>query len=543
MSTFRVEVTRTAVAQINPDNCINCGTCRDYCPVDAISEKQKLICHLCNDCTEIKAIPRDEMDAMQSTACTLECPLGLSPQGFINLLKAGKKQAAFELLWRKNPLPGVTGYVCHHPCQEVCKRGVLVDDPMEIRAIQRYLAAAFAEYEPDPYPVTHDEQIAVIGAGPAGLMAAHSLAMRGYPVTVFEEAGEPGGMMIRSIPDFRLDKEIVRKEIARLQKAGIDIQCNTKIGNNYDKLLEDYDRVVVAVGTQVSKTIPIQGAGDENVFTALNIMEKVNSGQKVDLSGNVVVLGGGSVAVDVARVAVRLGADNVTMLCLESGDAIPAHKWELDEAKDEGVTIIESATATKILGEAYKANGIEYAKIENLNPETLSFDKVEGSEETLPASKIIFAIGQNPDLEWPENDKVVFAGDIARGACSVIHAMASGRKAAIQIDNALRGRDYFDYEVDREVEPGDIRYRIYPAVRRKLNFEKPDVLPIEERKSTLGLMEKTLTDSVAQLETYRCLECGYHDIDTEKCIGCGVCSKVCPKGDVITMVGVQDVTA
>ena len=526
----------TAVASIDANHCVNCGMCRDYCPADAISERQKVICHLCPDCTERKAITPDQMIELQNEACTLACPLGLSPQGFINLLKNGRKRQAFEIIWKKNPLPATTGYVCHHPCQDVCKRGTLVDRPMEIRAIQRFLSEDALGFDPDPYPVIFDERIAVIGAGPAGLSAAHSLSHLGYKVTVFEQSNQPGGMLMRGIPAFRADKEIIRKEIGRLEKAGLEIICNTKIPNDYTELLKDFDRVVVSVGTQISKELPIPGAVSENVTTALHLMEKVNAGQTVDMSGFVVVLGGGSVAVDAARTAVRCGADRVVMICLESGDQIPAHKWELDEAREEGIEIIESATATRIFGGSYSVDGIEYAKICNLNTSNFSFEKVEGSEQTLPATKVIFAIGQRTDLKWPEHPQAIFAGDCAAGKCSVIDAIASGRNAAIQIDNDLRKREYEDYKIDRSVEKGDLAYKIYPAVRRKITFPVPEILSAHERKTSFEVVEKVFNAENAGLETIRCLECGYEYVDAEKCIGCGVCRKVCPMGNVISMV-------
>ena len=208
-----------------------------------------------------------------------------------------------------------------------CKRGKLVDEPMKIRGLKRYLGEKFLDEEPEPYPVKTDMQIAIIGAGPAGLTAAHTLAKRGYPVTVFEQGTEAGGMLLKGIPEFRLDKNVVRKEIAKIEKAGVTFVYNAKIDHQkaIDELKKEYDAVIVSVGTQISKDLPIEGYRTENVLKAVNLMEKVNSGKEVVLYGDVVVIGGGSVAADVARSALRLGAEKVTMMCLESGEAIPAH--------------------------------------------------------------------------------------------------------------------------------------------------------------------------------------------------------------------------
>ena len=160
-----IKVEKRAIASIDATRCTNCGKCMEYCPVDAITEKQKEICHVCPDCSEMKAITVDEMHSMQHDACTIACPLGISPQGYINLIKAGKEKEAFEVIWDKNPLPTVCGFVCHHPCEERCKRGILIDDSMEIRAIKRYLGEKFINYQPAPYQVFNEETIAIIGAG------------------------------------------------------------------------------------------------------------------------------------------------------------------------------------------------------------------------------------------------------------------------------------------------------------------------------------------------------------------------------------------
>lgn len=537
-----IVVEKTSVASIDANTCVNCGKCEDYCPVDAISEKQKSICHLCPDCTEMNAITPDEIIEMQNEGCTLSCPLGLSPQGYIGLLKDGKSKEAFDLIFDKIPLPTVCGYVCHHPCQDDCKRGKLVDSSIEIRALKRYISEKFSDYQPTPYPVFKQEQIAVIGAGPAGLTAAHLLSKKGYKVTIFEQGSEPGGMLLKGIPEFRIDKDMVRNDIGRLEKAGVKIICDVKIGHGskVDDLLKDYDKIIVASGNQLPKILPIEGYRTEKVFYAVSLMEKVNAGQEVKLSGNGVVIGGGSVAIDTARTALRLGADKVTLICLERGDKVPAHEWELEEAKEEGIEIIEGVTPTRFVGHTAQLEGVEYAEIENLDINTFKYDKKAGTETVLPAHFAIVAIGQKSDFAWPENDNIVFAGDVVSNKCSVIDAMASGRKAALELDDEINKRHYSEYEVDREVSPGDLAYKIYPAVRMKADFPKLPKQDVNERIKNFDLVEFGFSDNDAKLETYRCLSCGYHFVDVDKCIGCGVCQKICPKGNVISMVAVSD---
>jgi NADPH-dependent glutamate synthase beta chain and related oxidoreductases len=538
-----LEMSRERVAKIDGFNCVNCGTCEEYCPVGAIGERQKEVCHLCPDCTEMKALNVQEMYDLRNTSCTLECPLGISPQGYINLLKYGKAKEAFDLIYEKNPLPSVCGYICHHPCEQTCKRGKLVDEPMKIRGLKRYLGEKFLDEEPEPYPVKTDMQIAIIGAGPAGLTAAHTLAKRGYPVTVFEQGTEAGGMLLKGIPEFRLDKNVVRKEIAKIEKAGVTFVYNAKIDHQkaIDELKKEYDAVIVSVGTQISKDLPIEGYRTENVLKAVNLMEKVNSGKEVVLYGDVVVIGGGSVAADVARSALRLGAEKVTMMCLESGEAIPAHPWELEEAEEEGVELISGVSPVRFIGECHKLEGIEYTGIENLDITTFKFDRKEGTRAEIKADFAIIATGQRTDIKIEDPD-VILAGDIAGGKCSVIDAMASGRNAAVKADEKLTGRPYEEYKVEREIGPGERQYKVYPAVRLKKNFPQREMIDAAERIHSFDIAEKGLDDDSALLETERCLSCGYRFVDIDKCIGCGTCMKVCPKGNVIALVSEEKST-
>lgn len=537
----QLTIERKVTSHIDGYRCVNCGKCEEYCPVGAISEMQKEVCHLCPDCTEMKALTVNEMYDLRRESCTLECPLGISPQGYINLFKAGKEKEAFDLIYDKNPLPSVCGYVCHHPCEQTCKRGRLVDEAMHIRALKRYLGEKFIDEKPSKYPVMNDLQIAVVGSGPAGLTAAHTLAKRGYNVTVFEQKGEAGGMLLRGIPDFRIDKKTVRKEITKLAEAGIRFEFGAKYATAgaIEGLKKDYDAVVIATGTQVSKGLPIEGFRTENVLLAINLMDMVNSGNEVKLHGNVVVIGGGSVAADVARTALRLGAETATMVCLESGSDIPAHLWELQEAKDEGVKLIDGVAPICYKGQLHKLEGLTIAKIRDLDLKTFKYTVVEGTEETIPADFAIVATGQRAEKKF-DIEGLYYAGDVAGGKCSVIDAMASGRKAALAIDRDLSGRDYSEYEIDREVGLGERKYKVYPAVRAKLDFPKIKELAVSERVANFSVVEQTLTDDEAMLEVQRCLGCGYRFVDTEKCIGCGTCSKVCPKGDVITLEAVKE---
>lgn len=547
---FSIE--KTAVANINSKNCVNCGRCREVCPVGAIHENQRAICRVCPTCTGKPAMTINEMYALPTErACTTACPLGISPQGYVNLTKAGKPEAAYKLIWEKNPLLSVCSYICHHPCEQDCKRGLLVDEPISIRGIKRYLCETI-DFKPDKYPLTHEETVAVVGAGPAGLTAAHYLASDGYEVTIFDSASEAGGMLKRGIPEFRLPRQVIDADISRLQDAGIHFCMNEKINNTkLEKMKKEYDAIVIATGNPVSKELKIEGNRLEGVMTALGFMERVNSGQEIwrhpgqifKEHGDVVVIGGGSVAIDAARTAVRLGASSVTAVCLESGEDVPCHPWELQEAYDEGVTLLEGWSPQRYTGLYPKLTGVELAKVNNFKKSEdgkISFDIDKNIKKTLNADLVIVAIGQASDPIAKENrsEGIFYAGDLSGSACSVVDAMASGKKTASDVDAMLQGRELKDVLALRKLNAAPVSEKIYPAARRKTVRPERPMLDAEYRKNNFDVVEKCFDEEDAINEVNRCLGCGYQEVDTDKCIGCGVCQRLCPKGDAITMVRV-----
>lgn len=545
---------RIAVANIDARKCINCGTCREYCPVGAIKEHQRSICHTCPICTDKPGFPPQKVDSLPTeTSCTVKCPLGISPQGYVNLTRLGKFDEAYELIWTKNPLPSVCARVCHHPCEDGCKRGIIVDEPISIRGVKRYLSEN-VDFTPAKYQRIFDEKIAVIGAGPAGISAAHYLLKAGYRVTVFEGDVEPGGMLLKGIPEFRLDRKVVREEIAKLQEAGMDIRCNERFDKKgIERIKDEYDAIVVAAGTPKSKELMIENWRCIGIMTAMDFMERINNHQDIRRhigqvfnykNKKAIIIGGGSVAVDAARAAVRLGASSVTMACLESGDDIPAHKWELDEAKEEGVEILEGVSPVRYTTDLYPhLTGIDFSKV-------TKFEKVDGKlhVETdtenimhVDCDWVVVAIGQKADDFWKnvEDDKIVFAGDIASAKCSVIDALASGRAAAFEIEKKFRGFAKKDPMADHELLGAPISQKIYPYNRRKnIRPEVSKVSP-EDRIKNFKECEGCFTTEEVMIEVGSCLECGYEQVDATKCIGCGICQKLCPKGDVITMVAAE----
>ncbi len=541
---------RDAVAYIDSKRCLNCGTCREVCPVEAIHENQRRICRVCPECSDQPAMTLDEIDEFcTKQSCTTACPLGISPQGYINLVKEGKMDEAYKLVWSKDPLPSVCGHVCHHPCEQVCKRGVLVDDPIAIRGIKRYLSENVS-YTPDMYPIKHDERIAVIGAGPAGLAAGHFLSQAGYEVTVFEGNTQAGGMMVRGIPEFRLDREAVHKDVANLEKAGLTIKAGQRIGKNMiDELKKEYDVIIIAAGLPHSKELHVPGFRYDGIYTALQFMEFVNSGQAMlrmphqnfDVTGEGIVIGGGSVAMDTARAALRKGAKKVTVVCLEEGAAVPAHQWEVDEARDEGIEFMEGYSPKRFVGKVNTLTGVEFAKVTSFNKDRngkISFTVDDKKLYEIKADFCIVAIGQYADDFWPAEDgeTIFYAGDIKSSACSVIDALASGRKAAYDVDAKLTGRILKQAEIGHELQQAPMEEKIFPCNRRKTERHTRPVLDVEERIKSFDEVEKSYTEKQVGQEVLRCLECGYEVVDPEKCIGCGICMMTCPEGSVITMI-------
>jgi len=544
---------RSGYALIDPKECVNCGVCREYCPSGAISEMTREVCRICPGCATKPGMTFDEMrDISANHACTIGCPIGISPQGYLNLIKDGMYEEAYKLIWEKTPFPAVLGYVCHHPCEDECKRGLIMDEPLKIRALKRYLATALPLPVQVKYPIMNEETVAIVGAGPAGLSAAHDLAKCGYGVTVFDSSNEAGGMLNRGIPMFRLPKEIVRQEVKALESGGIHFELGRFIGTKQiENLLSEFDAVLIATGTPKSKSLNIEGWNLEGIFTAVDFMERVNNnsdiwrhpGQEFIENGEVVIIGGGSVGIDAARSAIRCGAKKVTVVCMECGEEIPAHDWELEEAKAEGVVIMDGWSPRRFVGEQPKLDAIELIRVESLCKDStgkINCTTIAGTEKIIKADMVIEAIGQKADTLWDTykgNTKIFFAGDIESSEVSVVKAMASGKKAALYIDGALQGGKLKDPMELRKLNSAPIKEKIYPATRQKDRYYPIPLLSVEERISdTKTVAELVLTDTEAMAEVHRCLECGYQHVDSERCIGCGVCMKVCPKGGVIRMV-------
>ena len=488
-------------------------------------------------------------------ACSLACPLGTVPEGYVNLVAEGKFAEAYDLICELNPLPLVCGRICHHPCEDECKRGLLIDQPIAIRALKRFVTENTPPRRAKFAP-RYDIKVAIVGAGPAGITAAFDLAKKGYRVVVFEAGPEPGGMMRRGIPDFRLDKKLLRSEIARLEETGIEIMYNTIVGKNptiEDLLKDGYAAVLIAVGAAKGMTLPIEGIGAEQVYDALSFMERVNAGVPTEIGRRAIVIGAGSVAIDTARTLLRLGAEEAACVCIESEGMIPAPVSEVMDAREEGIKFVTGAAPVRIGTEWFTVKEVEFKKVERIDADSHGRFlpiTMDGTEFVLEADTVIFAVGQQADVKtlaaqsdlqldgasrlifdeatlMTSKDRVFVAGDVVAARGSVIEAMASGRKAALAIDNLIAGRELRERE--HRLNAAEVKDKILPAQLEKLS---PQAIPKLRHRDTNEEVELAFTERQAVLEAKRCMKCGFERVDNAKCIGCGACVELCPKNAI-----------
>jgi formate dehydrogenase major subunit len=469
--------------------------------------------------------------------CEIACPAGIDIQGYLALIARGAYTEAVQLIKQRLPIPGIIGRVCPHPCETACRRN-LVDDPLPICALKRFAADHAEEYIPEIAPAT-GKNVAIIGAGPAGLSAAYYLAEKGHAVTVFESLPKPGGMLRYGIPDYRLPQDILDGEIHSIEKMGVNIKTSRTLGKDFtmESLAADgYDAVFLAIGAHKSSTMRVEGEDLRGVLPGTDFLRSVVLGNPMELGERVAVIGGGNTAIDAARTALRLGAKEVTIVYRRSREEMPATDWEVEEAEEEGVTLHFLAAPTKISGENGHVNSITCIKMKLGEPDDSGRRRpmpIDGSEFVLEVNNVIAAIGQKPDLSPIEKHEEielkwgnimvlgdimltgmqgVFAGgDCVTGAATAVEAVAGGRKAAVAIDRYLKGEQLADARVAFDISKGrkleDVRIDEFEQFER-IPREKMPALSPEERVVDFREAELGYPEDVARRQASRCLECG-----------------------------------
>lgn len=487
--------------------------------------------------------------------CQIACPVETNVRGYLGSIAQGRYDEAFELIRQNNPIPGSIAMICNHPCEEVCRRG-RVDDPLAIRHLKRFAVEQAAEYRSRmrrPVRKTKREKIAVIGSGPSGLTAANDLAEYGYKVTIFERDSELGGMLASAIPTYRLPREVLREDVRDILAKGIEARTNVEIGRELvlEKLLDDYDAVLLAVGNSQSRSLDLPGIQGEGVFLALPFLKAVAEDRSPALGQKVVVVGGGNVAIDVARTARRMGPQ-VDMVCLENREEMPAWSWEIEEAEDEGIKISHRWAPHAIRRGDGRLEGLEAVKVESVFDSSGRFNPQLLEEDTafFSADSVMIAIGQKSDLsfldggvEVDEQGKLVWnpetqmtsvpgvfaSGEVAHGPGSAIEAVASGHRAAKGIHLYLKGEDVASGLVEKQKEevqelPEEVSEKIDKQPREAIGLRAP-----EQRCSDFQMIEIGYDETAALTEARRCLNCGAGAVvDPQRCSACLTCQRICP---------------
>ncbi len=529
--------------------------------------------------------------------CTKACPVLTNAGRYVSAIAAGDDELAYLIARMPNPFPSICGRVCAAPCEAACRRGD-IDQPIAIRALKRFacerggVESARSErlwVEAVDMMPRRDERIAIVGAGPAGLACAHDAAAYGYRPVVFDSADRPGGMMVLGIPTYRLRREVLQAEIRAILGLGVELRTRRRLGRDFtlSSLKDDgFAAVFVAVGAMRSRDLQVPGVELDGVLRAVDFLINANSGYRVDLGDDVVVVGGGNVALDVARtalrevaagrpapeagppiedgveaaatvtldvarVAMRMGARRVRVLALENRQEMPAHEFEIEEAEDEGIEIIHRRGPTRILG-TDRVEAIETLDVSSVFDPDGRFNPrfIDGTEKQLVCDSVILAIGQAPDLSWLEaTDDVevsprgtiavdreslatsahgIYAGgDVAFGPRNLIDAIGDGRRAAASIHRIISGEASAQPRF-RRMLPVTVVNRPVLEYDRVPRIEVPSV-PTQRRVGSPEV-EVGYTEEQARLEAARCLQCFLNiDLDTSLCILCGGCVDICPE--------------
>lgn len=569
------------VAKVEKANCVACGKCVEFCPAGAVKLGQKL----CDKEGCEVTYPRIPLPSEQpwgehmwshnyrdvnrincydtgTAPCKTACPAHIAVQGYLKLAKEGRYDDALALIKKDNPLPAVCGHVCNRRCEDACTRGT-VDEAVAIDEVKRFLAERDLNAETRYIPKKtipslkggFDEKIAIIGAGPAGLSCAYYLALTGYKPTIFEKNEEPGGMLRYGIPSYKLEKDLLAAEIDVIRELGVEIRCGVEIGKDItiEELREQgYKGFYVAIGCQRGRKPGITGENAKGTYAAVDFLREAGAKESFALEGDVVVVGGGNVAIDAARISSRCVDAKISMFCLEQRENMPASEEEIAEALEEGIELNCGWGPKEVLEEDGKVAGVVFKKCIRVLDEQGRFSPEYDEEQTVtvPCKHVIFSVGQaiewgnmldNLDLKRRPNggalaDKLTYqtsepdifvGGDVYTGPKFAIDAIAAGREGAISLHRYVHenctltiGRNRRDFV---ELDKNNISVDSYDTSKHQIPAKADE----KAQAATFRDLSHSLTEEQVKAETSRCLSCGASVVDPNKCIGCGVCTTKC----------------
>ena len=569
------------IAKVEKQNCVACGKCVEACPAGAVKLGQKL-CDKegCEITYPRMPLPGDQpwgehmwthnyRDVNRincydtgTAPCKTACPAHIGIQGYLQLAKEGRYEDALALIKKDNPLPAVCGHVCNRRCEDACTRGT-IDEAVAIDEVKRFIAERDLNAETRFIPKKtipslkggFEEKIAIIGAGPAGLSCAYFLALTGYKPTIFEKNAEPGGMLRYGIPSYKLEKDLLAAEIDVIRQLGVEIRCGVEVGK--DVTIEDlreqgYKGFYAAIGCQRGRKPGISGENAEGAYAAVDFLREAGAKESFALEGDVVVVGGGNVAIDAARISSRCTDAKISMFCLEAREKMPASNEETEEALEEGIELNCGWGPKEVLEENGHVSGVVFKKCTRVLDAQGRFSPEydENDTVTIPCRHVIFSVGQAIDwghmldnlhvelrpnggalankLTYQTSEPDIFVGgDVYTGPKFAIDAIAAGREGAISLHRYVHehctltiGRNRRDFiELDKE----NIKVETYDSSSRQI----PPKADVKEQAKTFRDLSQSLTEEQVKKETSRCLSCGASVVDPNKCIGCGVCTTKC----------------
>lgn len=569
------------IAKVEKQNCVACGKCVEACPAGAVKLGQKL-CDKegCEITYPRMPLPGDQpwgehmwthnyRDVNRincydtgTAPCKTACPAHIGIQGYLQLAKEGRYEDALALIKKDNPLPAVCGHVCNRRCEDACTRGT-IDEAVAIDEVKRFIAERDLNAETRFIPKKtipslkggFEEKIAIIGAGPAGLSCAYFLALTGYKPTIFEKNAEPGGMLRYGIPSYKLEKDLLAAEIDVIRQLGVEIRCGVEVGK--DVTIEDlreqgYKGFYAAIGCQRGRKPGISGENAEGAYAAVDFLREAGAKESFALEGDVVVVGGGNVAIDAARISSRCTDAKISMFCLETREKMPASDEEIEEALEEGIELNCGWGPKEVLEEDGHVSGVVFKKCTRVFDAQGRFSPEydENDTVTVPCRHVIFSVGQAIDwghmldnlhvelrpnggalankLTYQTSEPDIFVGgDVYTGPKFAIDAIAAGREGAVSLHRYVHehctltiGRNRRDFiELDKE----NIKVETYDSSSRQI----PPKADIKEQAKTFRDLSQSLTEEQVKKETSRCLSCGASVVDPNKCIGCGVCTTKC----------------